>query len=83
MKKQISVQIPDYIIEAMEKEKRETRKTFSQIVRRELGKHYNERITREQAVEMAQSRDCSCVNGKDRDNNYERVIHMIFDQFEI
>jgi len=37
------------------------------------------KITREQAKERAQSRDCSCVQGKDRDNNYNEVIDEVFD----
>lgn len=39
-------------------------------------------MTRDQAKKMAQSRDCSCVNGKDRDNNYNQCIDKIFDWHE-
>ena len=39
-------------------------------------------MTREEAKDMAMSRDCHCVNGKDRDNNYNEVIDKIFDYHE-
>ena len=39
-------------------------------------------MTREEAKEMARSRDCSCVHGKDRDNNYHTCIDKIFDWHE-
>lgn len=39
-------------------------------------------ITRQEAKEMARSRDCSCVLGKDRDNNFNQVIDKIYDHFE-
>ena len=39
-------------------------------------------MTREEAKKMAQSRDCSCVKGKDRDNNYVECIDKIFDWHE-
>ena len=39
-------------------------------------------ITRQMAKEMARSRDCSCVLGKDRDTNFEQVIDKIYDHFE-
>ena len=31
---------------------------------------------------MARSRDCSCVNGKDRDNNYKEVLKLVYASFE-
>jgi hypothetical protein len=37
------------------------------------------KITRKQAKKKAQSRDCSCVNGKDRDSNFNEVIDEVFD----
>lgn len=39
-------------------------------------------MKREEAKLMAQSRDCKCVNGKDRDNNYDECIDKVFDYFE-
>lgn len=39
-------------------------------------------ITRQEAKEMARSRDCHCVLGKDRDSNFEQVIDKIYDHFE-
>jgi len=39
-------------------------------------------VTRQMAKEMAKSRDCHCVLGKDRDNNYNEVIDKIYDYFE-
>lgn len=39
-------------------------------------------MTREEAKKMAQSRDCQCVKGKDRDNNYVECIDKIFDWHE-
>lgn len=36
-------------------------------------------MTREEAKKMAQSRDCHCVKGKDRDTNYAECIDKIFD----
>lgn len=39
-------------------------------------------ITRQIAKEMARSRDCHCVLGKDRDSNFDLVIDQIYDHFE-
>ncbi len=39
-------------------------------------------ITRQLAKEMARSRDCHCVLGKDRDSNFDLVIDQIYDYFE-
>jgi len=39
-------------------------------------------MNREKAKKMAQSRDCHCIKGKDRDNNYNECIDKIFDYFE-
>jgi len=39
-------------------------------------------MNRNQAKKMAMSRDCSCIKGKDRDNNYNECIDKIFDYFE-
>ena len=39
-------------------------------------------MNREEAKEMAMSRDCSCVKGKDRDSNYRVCIEEVFDYFE-
>ena len=39
-------------------------------------------MNREIAKSRAQSRDCHCVNGKDRDNNYDAVIDEVFDWHE-
>ena len=39
-------------------------------------------MTRKEAKKMAQSRDCSCVKGKDRDNNYADCIDKVFDWHE-
>lgn len=39
-------------------------------------------ITRQMAKEMARSRDCHCVLGKDRDSNFDLVIDQIYDYFE-
>tara|TARA_R100001244_G_scaffold109987_1_gene81374 strand:- start:99 stop:344 length:246 start_codon:yes stop_codon:yes gene_type:complete len=39
-------------------------------------------MNRKKAKKKAQSRDCSCVLGKDRDNNYNSVIDKVFDDHE-
>lgn len=39
-------------------------------------------MNRELAKKKAMSRDCHCVKGKDRDNNYDAVIDEIFDWHE-
>jgi hypothetical protein len=39
-------------------------------------------MTRKEAKKMARSRDCSCVKGKDRDNNYDECIDKVFDWHE-
>lgn len=39
-------------------------------------------MTREEAKKMALSRDCHCIKGKDRDNNYAECIDKIFDWHE-
>ena len=39
-------------------------------------------MNREQAKALAASRDCHCVEGKDRDNNFNEVIDKVFDCFE-
>jgi hypothetical protein len=39
-------------------------------------------MEREEAKRMAQSRDCHCVLGKDRDSNFNEVIDKVFDYFE-
>lgn len=39
-------------------------------------------MTREAMKAKAQSRDCKCVAGKDRDSNFNEVIDEIFDHFE-
>jgi hypothetical protein len=39
-------------------------------------------MNRKLAKKKAMSRDCSCVKGKDRDNNYNNVIDEIFDWHE-
>ena len=39
-------------------------------------------MTRKEAKKMAQSRDCHCIEGKDRDNNYNECIDKVFDYFE-
>ena len=39
-------------------------------------------MNREEAKKMAQSRNCRCVKGKDRDNNYAECIDKIFDWHE-
>lgn len=39
-------------------------------------------ITREEAHTQCLSRDCHCVNGKDRDSNYHEIIDKVFDYFE-
>ena len=39
-------------------------------------------MNRELAKKKAQSRDCHCVKGKDRDNNCDEVIDEIFDWHE-
>ena len=36
-------------------------------------------LTREEAKQKAISRNCSCILGKDRDNNYNEVIDEIYD----
>lgn len=36
----------------------------------------------EEAKKMAMSRDCHCIKGKDRDNNYISCIDKVFDYFE-
>jgi oligoribonuclease NrnB/cAMP/cGMP phosphodiesterase (DHH superfamily) len=39
-------------------------------------------MTREEAKKMARSRDCNCIKGKNRDNNYNECIDKIFDWHE-
>ena len=39
-------------------------------------------MKREEAKKMAQSRDCHCIKGKDRDTNYNACIDKIFDWHE-
>lgn len=39
-------------------------------------------MTRDEAKMMACSRDCSCVAGKDRDNNYNECIDKVFEWHE-
>lgn len=39
-------------------------------------------MNREQAKQKAQSRDCHCVKGADRDSNFNEVIDEVFDHFE-
>jgi hypothetical protein len=39
-------------------------------------------MNRELAKKKAQSRDCHCINGEDRDSNFNVVIDEIFDYFE-
>ena len=39
-------------------------------------------MTRDEAKKLAQSRDCHCIEGKDRDNNYDECVDKIFDYFE-
>lgn len=39
-------------------------------------------MDREEAKKMAQSRDCHCVKGEDRDNNYNECIDAVFDWHE-
>lgn len=40
-------------------------------------------MTRDEAKKLAKSRDCHCIKGKDRDNNYNECIDKIFDYFEL
>ena len=39
-------------------------------------------MTRQEAKNKAMSRDCHCVKGKDRDNNYNSIIDELFDWHE-
>ena len=39
-------------------------------------------MKREEAKKMAISRDCHCIKGKNRDNNYNECIDKVFDFFE-
>lgn len=39
-------------------------------------------MNRETAKKMAISKDCHCVEGKNRDNNYNEVIDLIFNVME-
>lgn len=39
-------------------------------------------MNREQAKQLAASRDCSCIEGKNRDSNFNEVIDKVFDHFE-
>ena len=39
-------------------------------------------IEKEKAIAAAMSRDCSCINGKDRDNNYKEVIDNVYLSFK-
>ena len=39
-------------------------------------------MNRELAKKKAQSRDCHCINGEDRDSNFNAVIDEVFDYFE-
>ena len=38
-------------------------------------------IDRKKWKKKARSRDCSCVNGKDRDSNFNEVIDKLCDKF--
>ena len=40
------------------------------------------KINREQAHNKANSRDCSCIKGIDRDTNYHETIDEVYDSFE-
>jgi len=39
-------------------------------------------MEKSKAKKLARSRDCSCVLGKNRDNNYNEVIDMIYKDFK-
>jgi hypothetical protein len=39
-------------------------------------------MNREQAKQMAVSRDCHCIEGNNRDNNFNEAIDKVFDYFE-
>jgi hypothetical protein len=39
-------------------------------------------MNREQAKSLAASRDCHCVEGSNRDNNFNEVIDKVFEHFE-
>jgi hypothetical protein len=39
-------------------------------------------MTREEAKKLAMSRDCNCILGRDRDNNYNECVDKIFNYFE-
>lgn len=39
-------------------------------------------MNREIAKKKAQSRDCHCINGENRDSNFNSVIDEVFDYFE-
>ena len=39
-------------------------------------------MNRELAKKKAQSRDCHCINGENRDSNFNSVIDEVFDYFE-
>lgn len=55
--------------------------TITSVEEIEVEKEYQV-ITRQMAKEMARSRDCHCVLGKDRDTNFDLVIDQIYDHFE-
>jgi len=39
-------------------------------------------IEEKTAIEMAKSRDCKCVSGEDRDNNYKETIQLVYSSFK-
>jgi len=39
-------------------------------------------MSRKDAKKLACSRDCSCVKGKERDNNYNECVDKIYDYFD-
>ena len=39
-------------------------------------------MTRKDAHKSCLDRDCSCIESKDRDNNYHETINKLYDDFE-
>ena len=39
-------------------------------------------MTKEEAHKACLSRDCNCINGKDRDSNYHATIDLIYKEIE-
>ena len=39
-------------------------------------------IQLKEAIQKSHSRNCSCINGKYRDNNYEEVLNEVYSEYK-